>query len=328
MSMPLSETNALISLCLLAAQADGLATSRETDAITKALKRVDGEGTDVSHLQRSIASGEITVKQCVSALISSDSRQLAYELASGICAADGELLNTESTFLANLSKELSLSAAVTTPVNQAAQTFGASHPEIPAIAAGAGMAAGAAAGVGGDSAAAASESSIQNYSILCSALELLPQSMATAAIIPLQMKMVYEIGKRHGVELDKGHIKDFLLTIGVGATSQLVEGYARKLLTGAIKSAAGSLFGSKVAGIAGMVVNKATGPALTFGTTYALGKVAQQYYAGGRKLSAIDLQSLFRTETAKAESLYERFAPQVREQAAKLNPAQLLTLVR
>jgi uncharacterized protein (DUF697 family) len=322
--MPLSETNALISLCLLAAQADGLTTSRESDAITKALHRVDAEGTDVSSLQRSIASGEITVKHCVSALISSDSRQLAYELASGICAADGELLNTESTFLANLSKELSLSAAVTAPVNQTAQTFGTSHPEIPAVAAGA--AAGAA--IGSSAAAASSDASIQNYSILCAALELLPQSMATAAIIPLQMKMVYEIGKRHGVELDKGHIKDFLLTIGVGATSQIVEGYARKLLTGAIKSAAGSLFGSAVGGIAGTVINKATGPALTFGTTYALGKVAQQYYAGGRKLSAIDLQSTFRTETGKAESLYERFAPQVREQAAKLNPAQLLTLIR
>lgn len=322
MAMPLTETNALISLCLLAAQADGLATSRETEAITKALKRVDADGTDVSSLQRSIASGEITIKHCVTALISSDSRQLAYELASGICAADGELLNTESAFLANLSKELSLSAAATTPVNQAAQTFGSSHPEIPAIAAVGGAAAAT------SSSSAESDSSIQNYSILCAALELLPQSMATAAIIPLQMKMVYEIGKRHGVELDKGHIKDFLLTIGVGATSQIVEGYARKLLTGAIRSAAGSIFGSTVAGIASTVVNKATGPALTFGTTYALGQVAKQYYAGGRKLSAIDLQSLFRSETAKAESLYERFAPQVREQASKLNPAQLLSLVR
>lgn len=323
MPMPLTETNALISLCLLAAQADGLATSRETDAITKALNRVDAEGTDVSSLQRSIASGEVTIKHCVSALISSDSRQLAYELASGICSADGELLNAESTFLANLSKELSLSAAVTSPVNQAAQTFGSSHPEIPAIAAAGGAAAASTA-----SASAESDSSIQNYSILCAALELLPQSMATAAIIPLQMKMVYEIGKRHGVNLDKGHIKDFLLTVGVGATSQLIEGYARKLLTGAIKSAAGSLFGSTMAGIAGTVVNKATGPALTFGTTYALGQVAKQYYAGGRKLSSIDLQALFRAETGKAESLYERLAPQVREQAAKLNPAQLLTMVR
>ena len=44
---------------------------------------------------------------------------------------------------------------------------------------------------------------ILNYSILNGALELLPQSMASMAIIPLQMKMVYRIGKEHGYELDR-----------------------------------------------------------------------------------------------------------------------------
>jgi uncharacterized protein (DUF697 family)/tellurite resistance protein len=316
--MPLTETNALISICLIAAQADGLATSRESDAIARALQRIDAQGSDIAGLQRSIASGEITIRDCVNALISSDSRQLAYELASGICAADGELLNTESAFLSMLSRELGLSPAAAEPVNAAARSVGASQPSVSAVAP----------LVASIPAADASDASIQNYAMLCAAVELLPQSLATAAIIPLQMKMVYEIGKRHGVELDKGHIKDFLLTIGVGATSQIVEGFARKLLTGTIKSAAGSIFGSTLGGIAGTIVNKATGPAITFGTTYALGKVAQQYYAGGRKLSAIDLQSLFRSESAKAESLYDRVAPQVHAQASRLNPTQLLNMVR
>jgi len=318
MPMPLTETNALISICLIAAQADGLATNRESDAIARALQRIDAQGSDVAGLQRAIASGEITIRDCVNALISSDSRQLAYELASGICAADGELLNTETAFLAMLSRELGLSAAAAEPVNAAARSVGASQPSVSAVAP---LAA-------SSPAADASDASIQNYAMLCAAVELLPQSLATVAIIPLQMKMVYEIGKRHGVELDKGHIKDFLLTIGVGATSQIVEGFARKLLTGTIKSAAGSIFGSTLGGIAGTIANKATGPAITFGTTYALGKVAQQYYAGGRKLGAVDLQSLFRSESAKAESLYERVAPQVRDQASKLNPTQLLNMVR
>lgn len=311
----MNETQALISICLFAATADGLATTRESDAIAKALGRLDAEGTDVVSLQQGVSSGKITVKDCIAALPTGQSRQLAYELASGICSADGELLNSESAFLAMLSRELGLTAAAAEPVNAATKTLGGSHPEVPAI-------------VAASAADKDADGSIMNYSMLCAALELLPQSMATAAIIPLQMKMVYEIGKRHGVELDKGHIKDFLLTIGIGATSQLVEGYARKLLTGALKSAAGSFLGSTVAGIAGTVINKATGPALTFGTTYALGQVAKQYYAGGRKLSAIDLQSLFRSETAKAGSIYERVAPQVREQASKLNPAQLLSMVR
>ena len=57
---------------------------------------------------------------------------------------------------------------------------------------------------------------ILNYAILNGALELLPESLATMAIIPLQMKMVYRIGKTYGFELDRGHIKDFLATAGVG----------------------------------------------------------------------------------------------------------------
>ena len=63
------------------------------------------------------------------------------------------------------------------------------------------------------------DKSILNYSILNGALELLPQSMASMAIIPLQMKMVYRIGKSYGYELDRGHIKDFLATAGIGMAS-------------------------------------------------------------------------------------------------------------
>ncbi len=92
-------------------------------------------------------------------------------------------------------------------------------------------------------ASAESDKVILNYSILNGALELLPQSLATMAIIPLQMKMVYRIGRQHGFELDRGHIRDFLATVGVGMTSQVVEGYARKLLGGLL----GKLTGGSMA---------------------------------------------------------------------------------
>ncbi|SMP59103.1 hypothetical protein SAMN06295888_10938 [Desulfonatronum zhilinae] len=49
---------------------------------------------------------------------------------------------------------------------------------------------------------------ILNTAILNGALELLPQSLASMAILPLQMKMVYKVGKAYGFELDRGHIKD------------------------------------------------------------------------------------------------------------------------
>ena len=47
------------------------------------------------------------------------------------------------------------------------------------------------------------DSVILNYAILNGALELLPDTLASMAIIPLQMKMVYRIGKSYGYELDR-----------------------------------------------------------------------------------------------------------------------------
>ncbi len=73
---------------------------------------------------------------------------------------------------------------------------------------------------------------ILNYTILNGALELLPQSWASVAIIPMQIKMVYRIGKAQGHGLDQGHIREFLATVGVGMTSQYLEQFGRKLVGG------------------------------------------------------------------------------------------------
>ncbi|MFO1204512.1 MAG: hypothetical protein U1E63_02015 [Burkholderiales bacterium] len=59
---------------------------------------------------------------------------------------------------------------------------------------------------------------ILNYAMLNGALELLPQSLASMAIIALQMKMVYRIGMAsYGFELDQGSIRDFAATAGAPA---------------------------------------------------------------------------------------------------------------
>jgi uncharacterized protein (DUF697 family) len=61
------------------------------------------------------------------------------------------------------------------------------------------------------------------------------------AIIPLQMKLVYRIGQSYGYQMDKGHIKEFLATAGVGLTSQYVEQVGRKLLGGLLGAVAGGI---------------------------------------------------------------------------------------
>jgi hypothetical protein len=68
--------------------------------------------------------------------------------------------------------------------------------------------------------------------------------------------------------------------------------------------------------------------AMSFASTYALGQVARQYYAGGRRLSALDLKSLFNTQVGQAQSLATRYLPQIQSRAQSINPAQLVSLAR
>ena len=157
---------------------------------------------------------------------------------------------------------------------------------------------------------------ILNYSILNGALELLPQSMASMAIIPLQMKMVYRIGKAHGFELDKGHIKDFLGTLGVGLTSQYVEQFGRRLI--------GGLLGKVAGGIGRSAGSMITGSAFSFATTYALGQVAKKYYAGGRSISGDTLKQAFSGVLGEAKQLQTKYLPEIRQKAQTINVAQVL----
>jgi uncharacterized protein (DUF697 family) len=164
------------------------------------------------------------------------------------------------------------------------------------------------------------DKSILNYAILNGALELLPQSWASVAIIPLQIKMVYRIGKAYGNELDQGHIKEFLATVGVGLTSQYLEQFGRKLIGGLLGKVAGKTVG-KIGGAA-------TGMAFSFATTYALGHVAKRYYAGGRQMSTQLLQQTFQQSIEPAKQLQQQYLPQMQQKAASLDAGQIMAMVR
>ena len=99
-----------------------------------------------------------------------------------------------------------------------------------------------------------------------------------------------------------------------------MEGYARKLLGGLLGKAGGGMVKS--------VGKQVTSSAMSFATTWALGKMAVQYYAGGRKLSAIELRQLFGSLTEQARGLHGDYASAIREKAGSLNLSQLLPLIR
>lgn len=164
------------------------------------------------------------------------------------------------------------------------------------------------------------DKSILNYALLNGALELLPQSWASMAIIPLQIKMVHAIGLAHGVELDRGHIKEFIAAAGVGMASQYVEQFGRKLLCGLL----GKVAGKTIGGLGGA----ATGMAFSFATTYALGQVAKRYYAGGRVMSTAMLRESFQDLLGPAKQLQTEYLPQIRQKAATLDAGQIMSMVR
>jgi len=188
-------------------------------------------------------------------------------------------------------------------------------------------ASGLSAQAGGGAGSAALEASqpaldkmILNYAILNGALELLPQSWATVAIIPLQIKMVYRIGKAHGVALDQGHIREFIAAAGVGLGSQYLEQFGRRLLGGLVGKAAGRMAG----GLAG----RATGVAFSFATTYALGQLAKRYYASGRVMSTDVLRQTFQGLLGPAKNLQQQHLPDIQARARTLNAGEVLRLVK
>jgi uncharacterized protein (DUF697 family) len=228
-----------------------------------------------------------------------------------VCDADGAHNAAEAKFLDGLRHALGLDAGPAESYAGAAAAL-ASAPlgDAPAVPA-----------VGAQTANDAElDKTILNYAILNGALELLPQSLATMAIIPLQMKMVYRIGKTHGYELDRGHIKDLLATLGVGLTSQYLEEVGRKLIGGLLKRIGG--------GLAGALGQQAASSAMAFATTYALGQAAKQYYAGGRTLGMDKLKAAFQSMLGEAQALRSRYAGEIEQKAATIDVNDLLNMVK
>jgi uncharacterized protein (DUF697 family) len=229
-----------------------------------------------------------------------------------VCDADGATSPAEREFLRRLAQALGLDASIAQAFTQQADALTGVPLE--------GSALDGAIVAAVPAQAPELDRMILNYSILNGALELLPQSLASMAIIPLQMKMVYRVGKAHGFELDRGHIKDLLATMGVGLTSQYVEQIGRKLL--------GGLLGKIGGGLLGGVGSATTGAAFSFASTYALGQVAKRYYAGGRTIDAAGLQQAFTSLLGEARQLQGKYTGQIAEQARTLDVNKLLSAVR
>ncbi|NMF96115.1 DUF533 domain-containing protein [Aromatoleum toluolicum] len=306
------QNRSLITVCLMAAFADGHNDPRERDHVRRTAESLSaGAGLDVMSLYQDVLLKRVTLEQAVSGLDTPELRQLAFEMAVGVCDADGVHNAGETAFLERLGALLQLGRSDAAAIVNAADALARAPvdkplPEMPAVPAPATPA-------GPDQAEL--DKMILNAAILNGALELLPESLASMAIIPLQTRLVYRVGKAHGFELDRGHITDFLATVGVGLTSQYVEQFGRKLV--------GGLLGKVLGRVGRTIGSEATGSAFSFATTYALGHVAKRYYADGRRLDGAALKAAFGQLFDNAKGLQQRYAPEIAERARTLDLKKL-----
>lgn len=307
--MTAAEQQAILAISLHAAFADGSKDAREREQIKQIAEGLAPDGSiNMPALYQDVLLKRRTLEQSAASLESADSRQLAYEMAVCICDADGVRSPAENGFLESLRELLGLDVAQARSFAEDADALaGAPLVAVPMD-------------TGPSVDKDALDKSVLNYAILNGALELLPQSLASMAILPLQMKMVYGIGKAHGYELDREHIKDFAATLGVGLTGQYVEQMGRKLL--------GGLLGKVGGGMLGSLGSAATGAAFSFATTYALGKVAQQYYGNGRSIDAAQLKQVFAQMFAQGKQMQGQYRTQIEQKAQTIDVTQLLSMVK
>jgi uncharacterized protein (DUF697 family)/tellurite resistance protein len=299
---------AILTISLLAAFADGATGDRERQEIRRVAESLAGESgnAELTTLYQDVLLKRTDLAKAAAALTDPAHKQLAYEMAVCVCDADGVASPAEQQFLRELREALRLDAGPAAQVVRDADALAAAP-----------LATGPASSSMSD---AEMDKYILNHAIANGAIELLPQSLATMAIIPLQMKLVYRIGQSYGYQMDQGHIKEFIATAGVGLTSQYVEQVGRKLL--------GGLLGVVAGGLGRGLGSLAAGAAFSFATTYALGQLAKRYYAGGRQMNTTLLQQTYQSLLSQAKQLQGQYAGDIQHKARSLDATQVINMVK
>lgn len=303
--MNADDASHIIQIALMAAMADGQISADEQRELTTVATRLGVPAATTAIDQPAAARQGIGI--LAASLSDADARRTAYEVALAVCSVDGPPNPPEQSFLSALHGALGLGAAAT-------HEFENQLRELSAAPLG-----GTLTGATPTNDATLDERILQQ-AMLTGALELLPDRLANLAILPLQLRLVYEVGQRYGQQLDANQIKDLAGTFGLGAAAQMVEGLVRKVLG----SAASNILGGLLGGATGI----AAGAAVTFAATYALGHAAKQYYAQGRKLSAEDLRALFNRFQDEAQALLPQVSGQIQSLARQVKLPEVLSQIR
>jgi uncharacterized protein (DUF697 family)/tellurite resistance protein len=300
--MTTQDQEAIVTIACLAALADGRTTPDELTRLRATAGRL---GVDFDVTGQRALSGTGELPELARALSGEDARRLAYETALMVCHADGPPNEMETRFLDRLRGVFAFGPSTLGQVEQEAAAL-----------AGTPLAPGVEVGSGRPPTDTELDQLILQQAMITGAVELLPDKLATIAILPLQLRLVYRIGRHFGQPLDASQVKDLAATLGLGAASQVMERVVRR----AVGGVAGGLLGGLLGGASGL----AAGVAVTFASTYALGHAAKQYYAQGRRISGADLRALFERFQEDAKTLFPKVQDEIQTQAKSLNLRNLV----
>jgi len=132
-------------------------------------------------------------------------------------------------------------------------------------------------------------------------------SLATMAIIPVQMRLVYRVGQAYGYELDRGHVRDLLATLGVGLTSQYLRTGAGASWRACWARSAGACSAAWAARSPGP---RSPSPRPT------RWQVARRYYGNGPVLDTAQLKEGLLLHARRGQGPAVRYAGQIEQRAA------------
>jgi tellurite resistance protein len=187
-----TEQRAVLTIALLAAFADGMKDERERETIKRVAESIAGpdDSPQLAQVYQQVLLKRVELADAVAAISDNAHRQLAYELAVCVCDADGARNDAEQQFLAQLKQALGLPEAATTRAESESASIAAAPLSTQTASLSPAMAASSSLGSKESNMSEGDlDKYILNHAIVNGALELLPQSLASMAIIGLQIKL-------------------------------------------------------------------------------------------------------------------------------------------
>ncbi|MCX7806009.1 MAG: TerB family tellurite resistance protein [Planctomycetota bacterium] len=275
--MPVTEREAVACLKIVVAmaKADGKLEEAEKRALEEAIKDLKIAG--VPNVEN-LLEEQVNLDAEVSVLASRDARMLAYESACSMAMADGECSQEEQRLLDRLKKDLKISdrnaSILTRVINEARDTVLPSN--IQPIS-------------DPEKRAKEIKEDVLKYSVLSAVLGAFPVPglavVTDMAVVGLQVKMVRDVGQYYGHKVDKAAAKSLLGALGLGTGARIAVSNLCKFVP---------------------VWGSAVGAAASFASTWALGRIADRYFAGGAKEDPAKLREEFKKAEQEGKSVYEQ----------------------